>query len=607
MRAAGDVSSPAARATPAGWRWLWLLGWLLLLARLAYVLGHQPLAGFGNQFDMLRTTACVGLQPEGVPAGQASMPAPLPAYRRDGAMDGNCLPGTEVAIVHLALALDTAIDTLAGGDPQRFPLRLLALVKALLLLAALAGLDWRLRAWPAARALHAVLAALLLGDPLNTLYLAGFYTEFASLLPAWIALAWPMPWLLGGRAPSRLGLCAWGGALAALLLARFQHVATPCVLLAWLAWLAWRRGWPLPRFALPLLLLLPALAATLHWQSGYRAIAEANRWNSFFGAALPAARDPATFVGRLALPPACAELVHTSWYLRRGRDARAECAAGMDLARPRWLLGLASEPDSLLRWVARGVLLSGQWRPSYLGELAGREYARLPGGPLLLGSSFAGLVSQLPWTALVALWLQPLALLALLWPSRARGGAVGLVEWLPPALLVLTALGWAASLAGDGYSELARHLHLAGNAALASALLLPWALWRIARVGARPLLLPAAVLLACVLAWAWAWREAIAFGVLDQPAGEVAAGDQAVDGWAIDPRGVREVQVVHADGRRQALAIVDASAELSGIFGAGVGRHAVRFEGRIDARAPVAIEVVPQHGVATVVDRRYFR
>lgn len=601
------------------WRALWLLAWLVLLVRLGFVVAHQPLAGFANQFDMLRTTACLGLVPDSaLPAGSATPQAPVESYRRDGAIDGNCLPGTEVALARLAMLADTGVDQFAGGDPEHFPLRLLALIKALLLLLALGVLDQRLRPWPTLRAAHIGIAALLLADPMNTLYLAGFYTEFGSLLAAWLVLAWPLPWLLRERAPSVPSLLLWGVLLSALLLARFQHVATPFLALAWMTALGWHRGWPLLRLGLPLVLLLPALAATLHWQREYQTIADANRWNSFFGAAMPAARDAADYAARLGLPTACAELSGSTWYLRRGRDARAECPAGMDLSRLRWLTALAREPDALARWIGRGVTLSGQWRPSYLGELAGQRYQRLPHGPLAIGASFADGIARLPWLALWLGWSLPLWLLLLqppqLRPSAPAGNPVSSVarsarDWLLPMLAALLALGWAASLVGDGYSELARHLHLAGNAALVAALLLPWALWRGWRErGSVARLLLGAGALALLLA-GWMQRQAIAVGVLDLPVDERLTGSaMEVAGWAIDPRGVASVTLVHADGRRQALRI-EPSAEFSGIFGSGVGRHAVRFRGRIEA--PVAgtllIEVQPRAGAATVIDRRYVR
>lgn len=605
------------------WRGLWLLAWAVLLLRLGYVVLHQPLAGFANQFDMLRTTACLGLRPDAeLASGAASPQAPVPQYLRDGAVDGNCLPGTEPAIAQLALAVDSALDALAIGDLQQFPLRLLALTKAALLLLALGLLDYRLRHWQTLRAAHVGIAALLLADPVNTLYLAGFYTEFASLLAAWLALAWPLPWLLRGRAPSAASLLVWGVLLSALLLARFQHVATPFVALAWMLALGWRRRWPLTRLALPLVLLLPALAATLHWQRSYQTIADANRWNSFFGAAMPAAGDASAFAARLGLAPVCAELSGSTWYLRRGRDARAECPAGMDMSRLRWLSALAREPDALARWIGRGVTLSGQWRPAYLGELAGQRYQRLPPGPLGIGASVADGIAQLPWLALWLGWSLPLWLLLLQPPLQSRaepaaiaagsGLAIGLSirDWLLPMLAALLALGWAASLVGDGYSELARHLHLAGNAAVVAALLLPWAIhrsWCERGSAVRPWALGAGALL--LLLAGWMQRQAIAFGVLDLP-GDERLGHAPVElaGWAIDPRGVAAVTLVHADGRRQRLS-VNPSTEFSGIFGSGVGQHAVRFRGRIEApgAGPVQIEVQPRAGATSVIDRRYFR
>lgn len=592
----------------------------MLLVRLGFVVAHQPLAGFANQFDMLRTTACLGLEPDSaLPAGSATPQAPVESYRRDGAIDGNCLPGSEVALAGLAMLVDQVADQFAGGDPERFPLRLLALIKALLLLLALGVLDHRLRHWCRLRTAHIGLAALLLADPLNTLYLAGFYTEFGSLLAAWLTLAWPLPWLLRGRAPSAVSLMLWGVLLSALLLARFQHVVTPFVALAWMVVLGWYRGWPLLRLALPLVLLLPALAATLHWQREYPTIADANRWNSFFGAAMPAAGDAKDFAARLGLAPACAELSGSTWYLRRGRDARAECPAGMDLSRLRWLTALAREPDALARWIGRGVTLSGQWRPSYLGELAGQSYQRLPRGPLAIGTSFADGIARLPWLALLLGWSLPLWLLLLqppqLRPPAAAADPVCSIartarDWLLPMLAVLLALGWAASLVGDGYSELARHLHLAGNAAVTAALLLPWALWRgwRERAAIGRLLLLGAGALALLLA-SWTQRQAIAVGVLDLPVDERLTGDAMdIAGWAIDPRGIASVTLVHADGQRQPLPVA-ASAEFSGIFGSGVGQHAVRFGGRIDApgAGAVLIELQPRAGAVTVIDRRYLR
>lgn len=616
--------SPGARAVH---QWLWLVALVCLCARLGYVVAHEPLAGFANQFDMLRTTGCLGLVPDVDAAPGAATPAaPIERYRVDAPRDPSCLIGTEVVLAGVARALDWTGDAVGVGEPQTMPLRLLAWTKMLLLLLAVAWIDLRLRAHPGARVAHLGLAALILGDPFNSLYLAGFYTEFAALLSTWLALALPLTWLLDGRAPRLRESLPWGLVLAALALSRFQHALLPLLLLAWLLLLARRLRWPLlPLLVGPVLLLVPALALQLGAQSQYQTIADANRWNSFFGAALPAARDPLEFVRALDLPDRCAELVHTTWYLQRGRDARVECPQAFALPRARWLLRLIAEPAAFARLVGRGVSLSGQWRPAYLGELAGARWQRLPVGPLGLGASVADGIARLPYGLLLAFWALPLLLLVALPAGRARVPRALLVDrpdrsaariaalWLWPMLVLIIALGWGASLVGDGYSELARHLHLAANAALVALMLgvlalgrslirsAPGATWR-ARWG---LAVGVAVVSA---AGAFVCAQSLAYGVLDRPSGEAASGTIELSGWALDPRGVKAVDAVWASGSRQSLQLWERP-DLAGIFGAAA--PAVGFRGQVDVPATaggqLSIEVVPSNGPSTVIDRRWLR
>ncbi len=610
-------------------RWLWLAALLCLCLRLGYVLTHEPLAGFANQFDMLRTTACLGLAPAAdVVPGVATPAAPIERYDTGVARDPSCLIGTEVVLAGAARVLDWSGDALGLGDPASMPLRLLAWTKALLLLLAVGGIDWRLRAHRGARVVHAVLAAVVLVDPFNTLYLAGFYTEFAALLSAWLALALPLTWILDGRAPGHRGAIGWGLILAAFALSRFQHALIPLLLLLWLLLLAWRARWAAgPLLLWPALALLPALALQGSVQGQYQTIADANRWNSFFGAAMPAAGDAERFTRELDLPQRCAELVHTTWYLQRGRDARAECPQAFALSRVRWLAQLASEPAAIARLVGRGVSLSGQWRPGYLGEVAGGQFERLPVGRAGLGASLADAVARLPFAWLLAFWAAPLLLLAGLAGADprerlARAGSLRLDRasapggrlaalWLWPLLVLIVGLGWGASLVGDGYSELARHLHLAANATLVALALGLLALVRALLSGrwrgrALVWLALAAALLA--LGGYYTQRQSLGFGVLEIPAGESAAGSMQLSGWALDPRGIRAVEAVWADGTRQPLAL-SARPELAAIFGAAA--PATGFAGRVEVPAAgktqLRIEVVPISGSPTVIDRRWLR
>lgn len=603
------MSTPSPAWTPAR---RWLLGLLMLVGvlRLAHVALHDPLAGFANQFDMLRITGCLGLVPDlPIAEGAATPAAPVSRYRSEVPYNAACLPGSELLFAGLALGIDRLADALGAGDPGQFPLRLHGGLKAVLILLVWFALQWALRLAPGLAIGHAAAVALLLLDPFNTLYLAGFYTESSALIGAWLALALPLVWIARGRAPGWGGGVALALALAALLGSRMQHVLLPILWLAWLGVCAWRWRWPGGPLLVPAVLLLPlVLIGQLVVGAQQPSIRAANTQNALFGAVLPAASDPAAMNARLGLPPVCAELVHTTWFMRRGRDAQAECPEAFGVSsRPQWVWALLADPGAVARLVGRGIALSGQWRPAYLGELAGREYARLPAGPLGLGLSLADAVARLPWWGLWGLWTLPALLLV---PALVRGtgeAADRPLVWLAPPLVASVVLGWGVSLIGDGYSELARHLHLSANAALLACGLLTVTLLR--RKARRVGLMWLCGLGLIAAAGTWVARSGIAYGFLETPADDARLQQgMSLRGWALDTRGIRAVTAVMADGRRIDL-VLSPFPLLSGYFGTGVGGTAVRFEGEWPAAPPqdVAIVVEPAHGATTVIDRRFVR
>lgn len=615
-----------ARVRWQGWQ-LALVVALMLIAvgRLGHVVLHQPLAGYANQYDMVRTTDCLGLLPDAdVPYAAATAAAPIERYWRGHARGPGCLPSSEVVIAGLALGLDTLSDTLGLTDAGSISLRQIAVLKALLLLLTLAGLQWALRAQPAIACAHAAVAALIIFDPFNTLYLASFYTEFSALWAAWLAIALPLTWRhlpaagLVRRPVGHGPVILWALALALLTASRFQHVLLPAILLFWVVVRpTLQTGWRRRIVVWALLATLPVLALQISVQRGHVGIRAANVHNSLFGAALPAAQDAALLTARLGLPPRCAELVHTTWYLPRGRDLLRDCPEAMQLSRLRWSLTLLADVPAMLRMTGRGVLLSGQWRPSYLGELAGQSFVALPPGGL--GVSLAAGVSNLPFWALLIFWAVPMLAPLLLWlvgpapnvelrPQLRSGAELSLLS----VLGLIIGLSWGVSIVGDGYSELARHLHLAANAASVSWLLLAFVI--VARLRGGTLRLPARRRLPLALvagsalaAGLWMHGDSVAYGVLDQPAGERGlTAPLPLAGWAIDPRGVQRVEAVLDNGRRQTLTLT-AYPVLAGFFGTGVGGQGVHYSGQIDISDARQLEiwVTPQRGAATVIDRRW--
>jgi hypothetical protein len=609
--------SPAASR-----RWAFATALLLAIAvfRLGAVVLHAPLAGYANQYDMLRTSACIGLWPDG-PAAQralATPQAPRSQYVRDTPDPAGCYPSTDVALAAVGSALAQAADALGIDGEPGHSLRAVGLAKAAAWLAILGFAQFALRRHPRVACAHAGFAALVLADPVNTLYLNTLYTETGALLGAWLAVAGIVLCALP-RATLRSAIAAL--ALGGVLLgaARVQHLALPFgyALLAWLAIRARASAPPVSattRAVATALLVGIALGATalqVATQHRFASIAGANRQNMLFGALLPAADDPARLAARLGLPAACADLAYTTWYRPLGRDIAAECPQAATPRLVRVAVVLASEPRVFAVFAARGLVQSTAWRMPYVGEIAGGSYARLGPGPLGATRSLADAVAGSSLAAHALFWLLPLLagvgatlrLLRRVAPDDHRALDAG-----SAACSGIVATVWATALIGDGYSEFARHLHLGVSAALGGWLLL--ALSLLLR-GQRMLVdaLTCAALAAGVVALGA--RLPLAVGRTDTPAADaVARGPLAFDGWVLAPQGAQAV-VLTLDGRDAATRPLRAAPDIARLFPAGADT-AFRFDGSVtwpDGRPMVQAEwfVVTPEGRRQRFDRRMLR
>ena len=74
--------------------WIGLALVVLGIARAALLVAHDPLVGYGSQYDMIRTGACLGLYPA-LPEPQryeAHPEAPLPLYKVEAVRQDLCYP-----------------------------------------------------------------------------------------------------------------------------------------------------------------------------------------------------------------------------------------------------------------------------------------------------------------------------------------------------------------------------------------------------------------------------------------------------------------------------------------------------------------------------------
>ena len=147
-------------------------------ARIAFVAGHSPMAGYANQFDMARTSACVGLWPDlPAPARYAAhRAAPVSRYIEDAAEGDKCSMSTEVLFAAAGIATWKLAVKAGIADPVRMDLRIVGAIKAglLVLLAVLFTVALRLR--PAWMLAHAAVFAMVLADPFVTLWCNALYT-----------------------------------------------------------------------------------------------------------------------------------------------------------------------------------------------------------------------------------------------------------------------------------------------------------------------------------------------------------------------------------------------------------------------------------------------
>ena len=539
---------------------------LLLLAlsawRIAVVVAASPMLGYANQFDMGRTSACFGLWPDlPEPARYEAHPqAPIARYVRGEQRPAECYRSSELAFVAAALAIaprDGPVD-----------LRIVGAVKGAALILVALGLHAALKRRPAWALANAAVFALVLADPMTTLWLNTLYTEFGALLGAYASIGL-LPALVVRELPSappRWTLFGFACSLAVLGMSRQQHLLLPAVFALPVLISLWRtaRG-----IALGLALWVLAIALAQATIARPATITAANNADVVLGAILPASRDQARTAARLGLPERCLQSSGASWYETMGESLAATCPEALAMPRRALAAVAFSEPSTIVRAVLRGLPQLQDWRLGYLGsvedrDFAGREAVRAVAGPAAIG--LAPMITALPRQAFALALGASLALLiasagaTLLASIRRRPAPFALV------IYALTATAWYAiltSILGDGYVEIPRHAQLAAPCLAATLLIVAGALLAATlKVGRRAAgIAPAApatlsivvASLAIATIGYIALRGTIAAtplatGIVDRPK-QNRVPDGAVEfvGWALDPRGVARVELV-ADG-----------------------------------------------------------
>ena len=589
---------------------------VLGIARLATVVFHEPIAGFANQYDMIRLSACAGLYPAlPEPERFARTPeAPIANYLLAPPRPQECQRSSELVFVETALLAHRLAH---DAETTQVDLRWIGAVKLAFAAGMVAIVAFLLRRYPVSSLIHGLAVLLVLGDPLVGLWFNTLYSETAMLLGAYFLIALLAVVFVRERGGPWMAVLIVAAACL-LGLSKEQYFALPLALVAIASVALWRAGRVL--FASAVIAALLPVALFIVPLPGNAPPSDVHRLDTYLGALVASSDDPDATRRRLGLPQRCDALAGATHLRLRGEDPAVACPEVRRLSSFAFARLLVAEPRTFSVAFARGVTQSQNAFTS-LGTLAGRTHARADALAPWAFSVWYPFFARLHVGICALIVVAMLALSASAFVAALFGNA-RLVEGMGlPFTLGMLGVCYAYSLVtavlGDGFDDTAKHV-VFGSACLAAWITAaPVAAWLAlkappATLGTR-LGLAASVLFALgmtVLAWDWSGGERLAFGVIDEPAGRRADPKAlVVRGWALDPFGVESVDA-QIGARR-----------FRGAFGAPVPGLALHFPAFPDGEkagysiaipaealgteaAELRVFVTNSRGVRTEIDRR---
>jgi hypothetical protein len=578
--------------------------------RLFSLVLHAPVVGYANQYDMARLSACLDFWPAGTVQPEMATPqAPLRRYSISNAPDAACLFRSEAL---LAGTLVQVVHRLTGQT--QYDVRVIGLSKSIFLAAAILFFAWRSRRHAWVQLIHAIAVATILSDPFNTLYMNTLYTEFSALFGTYMAVMSLCLMKLDARADKGL-MTAFSLGLLILLFSKNQHILLPWLLMMFAV--CGLRGIAKPKAWMVLagiLLVGTALQLTL-MRHQHDSLAKANIYNVLFLTVLPSVESVGESVETLDLGETCESLVNTSWYRLRGHEPERLCPEAFDVGRVSVLAALAFRPAALMDVVFKSVYQSTAWRVGYLGEIEGERTGKVDIDSGIAYVSVSDLVRIMPYPWYVAFLASP-GLYALcaaaLRPKAVPADPFGqsAARFMLSVCVSCAFLVWFVAVLGDGYSDLAKHLHLAFNFILAGWVMMLTHGVCMLRAPVRRSRLVLLVIL-CTSACAFAVRVAIAWpvavGTLDMPAQTVSAGEKLVlTGWVKDPFGVSEVSAVVGENTHAAV-ITSTAPDVDAMFPVSSTFPGKRFAVEItvpkeSGRFKVVLDIRNSRGRVTAFD-----
>jgi hypothetical protein len=458
----------------AGIRWLCWFLFAVGVARLCFVVAHDPVFGYANQYDALRTSSCVGIWPVLPDAKhlEAHATAPIEHYRQGETITRECFWSTDVVLAKSAWEIASLFKRF-GADTQAISIRLIAALKAIILVSC-SFLALRSIAADWLRVAYAASFAFVLADPISTLYLTSLYTEGGALLGFWIMFSGFAVLVSQSvvhatlERPRGLTLIYFGA--LCLGCSRVPHAVFPALVLAFVQMLGRQcLGSRVREFAVVMCTISAVSVAVAFTNYQHIPIMQkVNRWDALFGTFIPAHPEPIKALAALQLPEACKSLEGTNWYFRRGRDADNQCPEAFALTTPKLVYHWLTTPSTLITTVARAIHFD-HWHMPHVGQVEGRIY-QTANTVSAIATGLQQLRSGMTWSQRALFWALPvIAFLGLgvlrLLPAQTSLARTELLKVIT-LLCIVSTVTFASSLMGDGYIEFGRHAHLGVLASL---------------------------------------------------------------------------------------------------------------------------------------------
>jgi hypothetical protein len=355
--------------------------WFLVLLTAAKVFSvaiHKPVLGYGNNWDFIRQSSCIGIYPayEALPRGSAHPSGPYNNLIFSKETDsGLCMHSIDNLFPQLALSFSEKGDHIG--------IRRVGTVKSIFVIASIVGLILLCSEYLGL--VVALAAYLVLGDLANLLYLNTLYTEFSVILGVYLCVA-AISILAAQPKTVSLANTTVFILLGIVLLGFGKQQYSPLAVVFFLFFVLFSlekliqfplRNWISPFLSVVFLITvsIPVLYSTLNSTNAISAaVVMANKTDTFLWAVLPEAHNKPRALEILGLQKSCEPAIGKNWYTE-GVQTQHPCPELRELSRMSLVPLFMRMPETFFVPMKKALNQLWPYYPNNVGhvEIPGKE------------------------------------------------------------------------------------------------------------------------------------------------------------------------------------------------------------------------------------------